>query len=91
MANSLTTNPWVIDTAGAAILFNGDVYVKHFEFAGYSAQFSAVSVQDRFGKVIWSATGAQDLTEVRSGDVGWVHGIAVPTLENSGILRIYFK
>ena len=91
MANSLTTNPWVIDTASAALLYATNVKVLHFEFVGYAAYGSLCQVQDRFGKVIWQASGAQDLEEVRSGPVGWVHGIAVPVLDNGGVLRVYFQ
>lgn len=91
MANSITTNPWVVDTPSATILFQGNVKVKHMEYSLYTAQGSQCIVNDRNGKVIWSATGASDLEEVRSGNVGWVEGIAVPTLENSGILRVYFE
>ncbi len=90
MANSMTTNPWVVDTAGASILFTPDVEVRHFEYTGYAAQGSNVTVQDRFGKNIWVGLGAADQEEVRSGPIGWVHGISVPTLQNGGILRIYF-
>lgn len=91
MANNLTSNPWVIDTPGAALLFAGDVYVEHFEFAGYAAQGNQVIVQDRFGKNVWLATGAADLEEVRSGKVDKIHGISVPTLQGGGILRVYFR
>lgn len=91
MANNLTSNPWVIDTPGAALLFAGDVYVEHFEFAGYAAQGNQVQVTDRFGKVVWLATGAGDLSEVRSAKVDKVHGIGCPTLQGAGQLRVYFK
>jgi len=80
----------VIDTPGAAILFNTDAEVRHFEFSDYAVVGSNCQVADRFGSIIWSADGADDLEEVRSGPVGWVHGISVPTLENGGVLRVYF-
>lgn len=91
MANSLTSNPWVIDTAGAALLFAGDVFVEHFEFVSYAAQGNKAIIQDRFGKSIWVATGAADLEEVRSGKVDKVHGIAVTQLDGGGVVRIYFR
>jgi len=89
MANSLTTNPWVIDTPGAAILFAGDIYLDHFEWSGYLAGASCV-VQDRFGKTVWNPAPAQDLEEVRSGKVDKIHGLVVPTLTN-GQVRVYIR
>jgi hypothetical protein len=89
MPNSLTSNPWVIDTPGAAILFAGDVYIEHMEWSQYQAA-ATCTVQDRFGKVIWQPGPASDLEEVRTGKVEKVHGISVPTL-SSGKLWVYFK
>jgi hypothetical protein len=91
MANDLTSNPWVIDTASASVLCQTNVAVEHFEFAGYSAQGSQCIVQDRSGKTVWAATGAADLEEVRSGKVGWIQGLKIPTLENGGVLRVYIR
>lgn len=90
MANKLSINPWIIDTAGASILYVTDIEVRHFEFTGYGAQGSQCIVQDRFGNNVWVGLGAADLEEVRSGPVGWIYGLAVPTLENGGVLRVYF-
>lgn len=90
MANSLSTNPWVIDTPGATILTSNDIKVAHFEFAGYAAQGNIATVQDRYGKVIWTSSGEADLTEVRSGTIAsWLHGLAVTQLDGGGILRVY--
>ena len=91
MANNLTSNPWVIDTPGVTVLFKTDVFVEHMEFVDYSVQGSQCVVQDRFGKTVWKALGAADLEEVRSGKIGEIYGLVVPTLQNSGILRVYFK
>ena len=89
MANSLTTNPWVIDTPGAAILFAGDVYLDHLEWTAYVAGASVV-VQDRFGKTVWNPAPAADLEEVRTGKMDKIHGIAVTTL-TSGQVRAYIR
>ena len=90
MANELATNPWVIDTAAPTVLYQTDVKNAHFEWANYSSQADEVQVEDRFGKVIWSATGQDDLSLVESFTCEWVHGIAVPVL-SSGVVRVYFK
>lgn len=90
MANQLGSNPWVIDTPGASVLYKSDVKNAHFEWANYTSQADQVQVTDRFGKIIWSATGQDDLSLVESFTCEWVYGIAVPTL-TSGVLRVYFK
>jgi hypothetical protein len=90
MANQLATNPWVLDTPGAAILYSTDVKSAHFEWANYASQADVVQISDRFGKVIWSATGQDDLSLVESFTIEWVHGIALTTL-TAGVVRVYFK
>lgn len=91
MANYTGGNPWRVDTPGAAIICNTDVKINHFEFSGYAAQGNQCIVQDRFGHTVWQATGAADLEEVRSGRVGEVYGLSVPTLAGGGVLLIYFE
>lgn len=90
MANQLGTNPWVIDTPSAAILYPTDVKSAHFEWSNYAVQADAVQVKDRFGKIIWSATGQNDFSLVESFTIEWIHGIAVTTL-TAGVLRVFFK
>ena len=89
MANNLASTPWVIDTTSAVILFSPDVKIRHMEWSGYGAG-NTCSVQDRFTKVIWNPTPATDLSEVRSGGVGWVYGIGTVTI-TGGQLRIYLE
>lgn len=91
MANALGQNPIMIDTPGATVLFNSNVKVFHFEYAGYTAQGNLCIVQNMGGHEIWRATGAADLEEVRSAMVGWVNGIIVPTLQGGGFLKIYIS
>lgn len=90
MANQLGSNPWVLDTAGTGLLFSSDVRNAHFEWEGYAAQADAVEIKDRFGKVVWAATGAGDLSLVESFTCEWVHGINL-TVKTAGIVRVYFK
>ena len=89
MANSITTNPWVVDTPSAAILFNGDVHAAHFEWAMYASQADHVEVKDRFGKVVWEASGKADLSLVESFTLEWLHGFVVSQL-TAGRIRVYF-
>lgn len=90
MANSLGSNPWVIDTPGSAILYATDVKNAHFEWSDYGSQGDQVQVQDRFGKIVWSATGKGDISLVESFTCEWLYGFACTVL-TSGRLRVYFK
>lgn len=91
MANNLTSNPWVIDTAGAATLYVTDIFVEHFVFTGYSTAGNQVVVQDRFGKTVWVGIGDSLLEDIQSTKIVYMHGIAVPTLQGGGILRVYIR
>lgn len=90
MANALATNPWVLDTADPAVLYATDVRAAHFEWSNYTAQTDQVIIKDRFGKVIWSVTGKDDISMVESFTIEWVHGIVLDTL-TAGVVRVYFK
>lgn len=90
MANALAGNPAVIDTAGAAVLFQTNLQIIQFEFIDYALDTDQVTVQDRFGRLLWRANGAADLSPVRSGKIGYVTGLAVPTL-SAGKLFIWFE
>lgn len=90
MANQLGSNPWVLDTASPAVLYQTDVKSAHFEWEGYTSQADTIEVKDRFGKIIWRATGQDDLSLVESFTIEWVHGIALTTID-AGVLRVYFK
>lgn len=90
MANRLTENPFVIDTAGAAAIFKTNIQVEYFEFVGYNLDTDNVIVQDGAGNLIWQENGASDLRNVRSGRIGWVQGLTVPTL-SAGKLLVFFR
>lgn len=94
MANDFSRNPWVIDTAfsakPAAITPLTSVMIDHFEFCDYTLDTDSVTVQDFTGGVLWDDNGASDLRTIRSGTVGNVRGILVPTL-SSGKLLVFFK
>ena len=89
MANQLGSNPWVLDTAGAAILYNTDIKAAHFEWEG-AANGNTIQVKDRFGKIIWAAVWATGQSLVESFTIEWIHGLALTVLDG-GILRVYFK
>ena len=93
MANRLSSNPWVLDTAAiGVILFSNPVKVRHFEFSGYAAATDKVVLKDNLLREIWRGTGAADLQEVRSSDIGWVNGIVYdsgPVGPAGGVVNLY--
>jgi hypothetical protein len=92
VANDITGNPWTLDTPSAGTLvWAGNIRVEHFEFTGYALNTDNVTVKDRAGRVVWSATGMADLSPVISTKVGWTFdGLYLTTL-TSGKLRVYIK
>lgn len=90
MANQTGSNPWVIDTPGASLISAQDMHAAHFEWAGYAAQADSVQVKDRFGKIVWEATGKADLSLVESFTLEWLYGFAVTTL-TAGRLRLFYE
>lgn len=94
MANDVSGRQWRLDTPVAfgglnSLIWNGNAKIEHFEFTGYAAQGNQAIVKDRNGKIVWQASGAADLEEVRSGKVGWVNGIVLDTCTGGGIVVAY--
>ena len=91
MANVITGRQWTLDTpAPGVVVYDHEVYVKFIEFANYINAGDVVVVQDRNTRVVWTAVGATDFSEVRSGDIGWVDGVILNAL-TSGVCRVYIK
>lgn len=92
MANDIAGSPWVLDTPNASvILWRSRVNIEHVEFVSYASQGSVVELRDINGRTIWLASGANDLTEVRSGKIGWVDGLVLAQCENGGKVLVYVK
>jgi len=89
MANSITGRQWKIDTPSATAILTSAVKVKEIEFTQYAADADEFSVTDRNGRIVWEGNGRSDLSPFRSGSVGWVDGIIVPTLTAGAELLIY--
>ncbi len=92
MANKLSINPLRIDTPGAAVLIPTNIKVKHIEFVGFASGTDSCIVEDRYGNVITELLGAAAGGDgvVRTGNIGWVYGIQVPTL-TAGICLVFFE
>jgi hypothetical protein len=96
MANDLSSRQWHLDTPLAfgnagAVLWTGNCYIKQVEFSNYAAQGNQAILKDQKGKVVWSATGEADLSPVRLGDIGWVNGLVLDTLQGAGLVTVYVK
>jgi hypothetical protein len=91
VANSLGSNPWVLDTPGGGIVYQDDIRAAHFEWTGFAAN-ATITVQDRFAKVIWApvAPAAPSEAIIESFTMEWLHGLNLVTM-TSGVLRVYFK
>lgn len=57
MANDLTKNPWIIDTAGATSTWTGPVHIRQMEWVPAAAG-DDLTVTDKNGNTIWSVTNA---------------------------------
>jgi len=90
VANQLANTPWKIDTPGAGILYSGWMKIAQFEFI-YVAQGDTVTVTDSLGNLVYNATGVTDGETQRSGKIGNILGLIVPTLTGGGSLLVYVQ
>ena len=90
MANNLAPNPMRVDTPGPGILCATNQWLKHIEFVGFAGSTDTCVVTDRYGNVITELSGASAGGDgaVRTGTIGMVYGIIVPTL-TSGIVLLF--
>ncbi len=89
MAVDVSTNVWkasVTDGPFPITLSSHRVRLAHIEFTDYADDADSFSITDVAGHVIWEGNGAVDLQPVRSGKVGWAHGIIVASLTNGTLL-----
>jgi hypothetical protein len=91
-----TSNPWTIDAADVVAsdveVWHDEAYIYQVEFQDYNADTDTCIVNQLNGKIFWFGNGAADLETVRSGNVGWAHGIKVPMGGiTNGSVRIYHK
>ena len=93
MPNSLTKNPWVVDTASATAISTEWVYIRSIQWIGGAVSGDEAVVADQNDRVIWRrlAQGAnQDFETVWDNRMGGqADGLQVPTL-TSGTIYITF-
>lgn len=92
MANHLAQNPMNVDTPSPNPLVVGAYKIRHIEFVGFAASTDSAIVTNGNGRIITELLGATAGGEgvIRSGNIGWVDGIIVPTL-TSGVVLIFFE
>lgn len=85
MANQLSSNPWILDTTSdTTILWNHPLQHVQVEYYDYTNETDSVELQDKNGHTIWRGKGLNTLATVRSGRVGWVEGLKLPTTNSDG-------
>ena len=93
MANQLSLNPWVIDTtvgtlAAPVILYPGNIRHGQIEYVEYTAATDFCAVFDRYGHLVAYLHGESTLRTVRTGMIGWVYGMQVPTQNELGVTNL---
>jgi hypothetical protein len=98
MANDTSSRTWFIDTAGAAVIYQPQVYIKFIEFVGGAAAGVVgalmADIQDRNGKSIVRALfQTANPGEVQTYNIeNWFEGLIVATLgAGPTTLRIHVK
>lgn len=85
MTNQLSEIPWTIDTTSNTAVYTSHMFVRDMEFAGYASASDFVEVQDRNGNVVALLTGKEDLSPVKTYNVGWIIGLLVPVNGSVGV------
>ena len=88
MANKLAQNPMYIDTPSSTPIVTTKYKLKHIEFVGYGADTDSAIVTNQNGNTITELLGSSAGGDgvVRTGNIGWVDGIVVPTLTAGAVL-----
>jgi hypothetical protein len=91
MANDLTGNPLIVDTAASTVLTTENLYVKSIRWVAPAAVAgNAVAVKTPAGKMLWESTAAgANYVEEALIEANWETGFQVPTLA-TGVLYITY-
>lgn len=93
MANDVSGNPFILDTATDTALTNDYLHIHSILWVSGSSG-DALSVQDENGSVKYATCGANSTTPVSSpnfGDTGlFFNGLKVPTL-GAGKVYLYLR
>jgi len=98
MANDISGRSWYIDTAGAGVIYQSQVFIKFIEVVGGAAAgvqgALMASVKDRNGKQLVTAQFQTVLVgEIQTYNLeNWFEGLIVDTLGAGPVtLRIHVK
>jgi hypothetical protein len=95
MAPQLAANPltWTNGDPVPTTFFNTTCKLRHIEFDGYSAAADAITLTDIDGKGSILLQGDVDLAQVRTGNIGWMHGLklTVASLATTGKVSVFFE
>lgn len=100
--NQLASNPWIITSTSDTPMFQGNMPHVQIEYVDYDNSAHVAEVQDRNGRTIAYLKGDTDFKTVRTGRMGWMYGVMVPSMTTdsqgnpvtnlaSGRLIIYFE
>ncbi len=88
MANDISSNPWILDTVTAGLLWPSNVFVDHFEYIGTTAGHTCQIVNGA-GLVVWEGLMSTDLDPDHSGKIGVIYsGLRVSQI-SSGVVRVF--
>jgi len=79
-ANQVASNPWIIVQTNDTPIFQGNMPHAQIEFVDYTNSAHVLEVQDRLGRTIAYLKGDTDMKTVRTGRMGWIYGVIVPTM-----------
>lgn len=96
MANDISARPWFIDTAGAGVIYQPQVFIKFIEVVGGAAGAQGgvmADIQDRNGKSVVKALYQTVLAgEVQTFNIeNWFEGLIVASLGTGVTLRVHIK
>lgn len=91
MANDLTMNPWVLDSASGTNIVEGDVLVLKVRWTEATTPGHAVEIQHGNGKPAWRSVAASGNNIEEDPEPFWCRGgIKLATL-GSGKVYLYVK
>lgn len=90
MANDLTMNPLIIDTAAATVLIERPIHITKIRAVGLTTAAHTAVIQDGNARPVWATHApTTNYTEESEMDL-WVTGLIASTL-TSGKLYIYYE
>ena len=90
MANDLTKDPWIIDTASSTVLTTDRLRVKSMRWVGPTTADHEAIIQDKNAREVWKGEASGNADNDESLFEGDIEGLIVSKLE-SGKIYIYLR